>query len=46
MPTRGLDNWLGATLSSVPPGEAAPLRGVVERGLAEIAALHRRYRVK
>lgn len=42
----GLDNWLGATLSSVPPGEAAPLRGVVERGLAEIAALHRRYRVK
>lgn len=42
----GLDNWLGTALSSVPPGEVAPLRGMVERGLAEIAALHRKYRVK
>lgn len=42
----GLDNWLGTALSSVPPGEVAPLRGMVERGLAEIEALHRKYRVK
>ena len=42
----GLDNWLGATLSSVPPDDVAPLTAMVGRGLAEIAALHRKYGVK
>jgi 7-cyano-7-deazaguanine synthase in queuosine biosynthesis len=42
----GIDNWLGTTLSSVPREEVAPLKGVVGRGLAEIATLHRKYGVK
>jgi len=42
----GLDNWLGTTLTSTMLGDVTPLRDVIERGLAEIAALHRKYGVK
>jgi hypothetical protein len=42
----GLDNWLGATLSSATLGGVGPLKSVVQRGLMEIAALHHAYGVK
>jgi 7-cyano-7-deazaguanine synthase in queuosine biosynthesis len=44
--SEGLDNWLGTTLSSATLGDTVALRGVVERGLAEIETLHLKYGVK
>jgi hypothetical protein len=44
--SEGLDNWLGTTLSSATLGDTVALRGVVERGLAEVETLHLKYGVK
>lgn len=37
----GLEAWLGSALSYPHTGPRAPLRDVIERGLGELAALHR-----
>lgn len=36
----GLDSWLSSSLSYPRIGERAPLRALIERGLAELKALH------
>lgn len=42
----GLDGWLGTALSSTLLGDVSQLKGVVGRGLEELAALHHAYGVK
>ena len=42
----GLDDWLGMALSSTLLGDVSSLKGVVERGLAELADLHSAHGVK
>jgi 7-cyano-7-deazaguanine synthase in queuosine biosynthesis len=42
----GLDSWLGPALGSPFVEEADKLRAMVQRGLDELAALHRAYAVK
>jgi hypothetical protein len=44
--SEGLDAWLGNALSTVMLGDVAPLKSVVGRALAELAALHRLHGVK
>lgn len=43
---RGLDNWLGSTLASVPMDERDDTKQMLERGVNELRALHKRLRVK
>ena len=42
----GIERWLGATLASPRITQAADLRDMIERGLAELDALLSRYKVK
>lgn len=42
----GLDAWLGPALAYPRVGDTAPFRGLVRRGLDELAALHRAHGVK
>lgn len=42
----GLDAWLGSALAYPRMGDPAPIRALVERGLEELAALHRHHGVK
>ena len=44
--TDGLDGWLGSTLAYPKMGDPVPLRDLVERGLEELAALHKQDGVK
>src|SRR5215207_38813 len=44
--TDGLDAWLGSALAYPKMGDPAPLRDLVERGLEELAALHKQCGVK
>ena len=44
--TGGLGPWLGATLSYPRMGDPVPIRDLVKRGLAELAALHDHLGVK
>ena len=44
--TGGLDPWLGAALSYPRMGDPVPIRNLVKRGLAELAALHDHLGVK
>lgn len=44
--TKGLDRWLGASLASVPLDERDDTKQMLERGLAELEALHKRHRVR
>ncbi len=37
----GLESWLGSSLAYPDIGDRAPLKEVIERGLGELAALHR-----
>jgi hypothetical protein len=40
------DRWLAGTLSSAVLGDVANLKAMVDRGLAELAKLHKHYNVK
>lgn len=42
----GLEAWLGAALSYPKMGNTAPLRDLVDRGLKELAALHRKQEIR
>jgi 7-cyano-7-deazaguanine synthase in queuosine biosynthesis len=42
----GLDGWLGNTLSSPEIGDRDNIRGMLDRGLSELGALHKIYGVK
>ncbi len=42
----GLDAWLGPALAYPRMGDTAPLKTLVQNGLAELAALHKQYGVK
>lgn len=42
----GLDGWLGNTLSSPQIGDRNGIRGMLDRGLSELGALHKVYGVK
>lgn len=44
--SEGLDAWLGSALSYPKMGDVAPLRDLVDRGLKELAALHRHYGIR
>lgn len=43
---RGLDNWLGSTLASVPINERDDTKQMLERGVDELRTLHKRLHVK
>ncbi|MEO3434463.1 Qat anti-phage system QueC-like protein QatC [Inquilinus sp. CAU 1745] len=42
----GFDAWLGSALAYPRMGDLAPIRALVERGLEELATLHKHYGVK
>ena len=42
----GLDSWLGAALSYPMMGNTTPLRDLVDRGVQELAALHRHLNIR
>jgi hypothetical protein len=42
----GVSRWMGASLSTTILGDTVELRAVLERGLAELEALHTTYGVK
>lgn len=44
--TEGLDAWLGSALSYPKMGDTAPLRDLVDRGLKELAVLHRLHGIR